>query len=255
MNKDIMDLKDVAKYLSFSQKKLYNLVKERNIPFARIGGQYRFVKEDIDAWLSGQVRDSGGSYSTVKSEDPVRYGNQINLPELKSMPDTYEKRLLFVGLLTKQLTKYNIRPIVVGGNAVEFYTLGGYATGDIDVVVENYKILGKVLTGWGFKKQGRHWTSEEYDIIIESPADELSGSVEKVVEVEIKGLKVYLEGIEDIVIDRLNALVHWKSKDDGEWARRMVELNKDKIDWKYLEKRAKEEKVEKALERLKNEKI
>ena len=243
MTKEIMDLKEVAGYLSFSQKKLYNLVKDRKIPFARIGGQYRFVKEDIDAWLSGQVRDSGKQYEAV------------GLNDLKSMPDTFEKRLLFVGLLTKELTKYNIRPIVVGGNAVEFYTLGGYATGDIDVVIDDYKTLGKVLVEWGFRKQGRHWTSEEYDIIIESPADELSGSVDKIFEVEIQGLKVYLEGIEDIVIDRLNALVHWKSKDDGEWARRMVELNRDKIDWKYLEKRAKAEKVEKALEMLKNEKI
>lgn len=245
MPKEIMDLKEVAKYLSFSQKKLYNLVKERNIPFARIGGQYRFVKDDIDAWLKRQVRNTYGKYEVL----------QFNLSELRSLPDTFEKRLLFVGLLTKELTKYNIRPIVVGGNAVEFYTLGGYATADIDVVIEDYKILGKVLTGWGFKKQDRHWTSEEYDIIIESPADELSGSMDKVFEVEIKELKVYLEGIEDIVIDRLNALVHWKSKDDGEWARRMIELNRNKIDWKYLEKRAKEEKVEKALKRLKNEKI
>ncbi len=251
MSKEIMDLKEVAKYLSFSQKKLYNLVKEKKIPFARIGGQYRFVKDDIDAWLKGQA---GNTYQknvepqyVIRDENCPGYGNQINLSELRNMPDTFEKRLLFVGLLTKELTKYNLRPIVVGGNAVEFYTLGGYATADIDVVIEDYIILGIVLTGWVFKKQGRLWTSEEYDIIIESPADELSGSVDKIFEVEIKGLKVYLEGIEDIVIDRLNALVHWKSKDDGEWARRMVELNRDKIDWKYLEKRAKEEKVEKAL--------
>jgi excisionase family DNA binding protein len=243
MAKDIMDLKEVAEYLSFSQKKLYNLVKDRQIPFARIGGQYRFVKEEVDAWLIGQVRDSGKQYEA------------IGLNYLKSMPDTFEKRLIFVGLLTKELTKYNIRPIIVGGNAVEFYTLGGYATADIDVVIEDYKILGEVLEKWGFRKQGRHWTSEEFNILIESPADKLSGSVDKISEVEIKGLKVYLEGIEDIVIDRLNALVHWKSKDDGEWARRMIELNNNKIDWKYLEKRAKEEKVEKALEILKNEKI
>ncbi|MFH0887245.1 MAG: helix-turn-helix domain-containing protein, partial [bacterium] len=57
MPKEIMDLKEVAKYLSFSQKKLYNLVKERSIPFARIGGQYRFVKEEIDSWLKGQTCD------------------------------------------------------------------------------------------------------------------------------------------------------------------------------------------------------
>lgn len=243
MPKEIMDLKEVAQYLSFSQKKLYNLVKEGMIPYARIGGQYRFVKEEIDAWLKGQVRETG-----------KRYG-KIDLSIVKDMPDTFEKRLLFVGILTKELAKYNIRPIVVGGNAVEFYTIGNYTTGDIDVVVEDYKKLGEVLTGWGFIKEGRHWVSKEYDILIESPAEELNGSMEKIVEIEIRGLKVYLEGIEDIIIDRLNAFVYWKSKEDGVWAAQLMKLNKEKIDWKYLNKRAKEDKVKETLEKIKNEKI
>ncbi|MBI5555732.1 MAG: helix-turn-helix domain-containing protein [Elusimicrobia bacterium] len=239
MSKEIMDLKEVAKYLSFSQKKLYNLVKDRSIPFARIGGQYRFVKGEIDAWLTGPVRDNGKPYEAV------------GLNTLKSLPDTFAKRLLFVGLLTKELTKYNSRPIVVGGHAVEFYTRGNYTTADIDVVVVDYQKLGEILAGWGFVKKGRHWMSEEYDIVIESPANALHGSMEKIAEIEIKGLKVYLEGIEDIIIDRLNAFVHWKSKDDGEWARRMIKLNMDKIDWDYLAQKAKEEKVKEVLEKLK----
>lgn len=238
MTKEIMDLKEVAQYLSFSQKKLYNLVKEGNIPYARIGGQYRFVKEEIDSWLKNQVRQA------------AKRSGKVDLNLLRDMPDTFEKRLLFVGLITKELAKDNIRPIVVGGNAVEFYTMGNYTTADIDVVVEDYKKLGEVLLAWGFVKEGRHWLSKEYDILIESPADELSGSMEKVVEIEIRGLRVYLEGIEDIIIDRLNALVHWKSKDDGEWAQRMMALNKDKIDWKYLRNRAKENKVDKALKEI-----
>lgn len=238
MPKEIMDLKDVAKYLSFSQKKLYNLVKDGKIPYARIGGQYRFVKEEIDAWLRSEVRESGKKYGLA------------DLSVLKEMPDGFEKRLLFAGLLTKELSKYNIRPIVVGGNAVEFYTRGNYTTADIDVVVVDYKKLGEILAVWGFVKKGRHWMSEEYDIVIESPANALHGSMEKIAEIEIKGLKVYLEGIEDIILDRLNAFVHWKSKDDGEWARRMIKLNNDKIDWDYLAKKAKEEKVKEALEKL-----
>ncbi len=51
MSKEIMDLKEVARYLSFSHKKIYNLIKARKIPYARIGGQYRFVKANIDAFL------------------------------------------------------------------------------------------------------------------------------------------------------------------------------------------------------------
>ncbi len=51
MTKEIMDLKEVASYLSFSHKKLYNLIKDGKIPYTRIGGQYRFVKSIIDKFL------------------------------------------------------------------------------------------------------------------------------------------------------------------------------------------------------------
>lgn len=170
---------------------------------------------------------------------------------LKKMPDTLEKRFLFIGFLTKEMAKYNIKPVIIGGNAVEFYTAGGYTTSDIDIVCPDYKILGKILKSWGFRKEGRHWFNKKIDILIESPADVLNGSKDNISEVEIKGYKVYVEGIEDIVIDRLNAYVHWRSLDDGNWARQMIILNKGRIDWNYLLKRAKKAKVIKALNKLK----
>ena len=46
----------------------------------------------------------------------------------------WKRKMYFVGILTKALEKFKIRPVVVGGHALEFYTLGGYATGDIDLV-------------------------------------------------------------------------------------------------------------------------
>ncbi|MFH1259977.1 MAG: DUF6036 family nucleotidyltransferase [Elusimicrobiota bacterium] len=174
----------------------------------------------------------------------------LNLSDLANLSETFEKRLLFMGLLTKELLKYNIKPIVVGGNAVEFYTLGGYATRDIDIVCVDYRKLGDILKDWKFKKKGRHWFNEEYDLLVESPTDRLHGCPEKVAEVRIKGLKVYLIGVEDIIIDRLNAYVHWHSENDGRWAKELLVLNWDKIDWNYLEKQSKKEKTAQALTKL-----
>lgn len=54
MSKEIMDLKELGEYLSFSHKKIYNLVKEDKIPYSRIGHQYRFIKDEINAWLKNQ---------------------------------------------------------------------------------------------------------------------------------------------------------------------------------------------------------
>lgn len=140
-----------------------------------------------------------------------------------------------------------MRPIVVGGHAVEFYTLGGYATGDIDITVADSKELDRILTAMGFSREGRHWYSEELDIAIEAPAVTLAGDTARVSEVEVDGLTVYIIGIEDIIIDRLNALVHWKSERDGEWAEEMLAIHRDRIDLEYLMKRAREEDTHKAL--------
>lgn len=172
------------------------------------------------------------------------------LEKLKAMPDTWQRRLFFVAILTRALAEEGIRPIVVGGHAVEFYALGGYATGDIDLIVADSKPLGRLLSAWGFKRERRHWYSEELDIAMKSPASTLAGDVTKVSEVEVEGLTVYLIGIEDLIIDRLNALVHWKSERDGEWAEEMLTLHRARIDMEYLTQSAREEDTHRALQEM-----
>ena len=53
---------------------------------------------------------------------------------LLTTQNALKRRLLFMGWLTAELKAYEIEPILVGGNALEFYTLGAYATVDIDLV-------------------------------------------------------------------------------------------------------------------------
>ena len=38
-------------------------------------------------------------------------------------------------------------------------------------------------------------------------------------------------------IDRLRAWVHWRSDEDGRWARRLADLHRDRIDWRYVRER------------------
>lgn len=52
--KPIMNVQEVAKYLSFSIYKIYAFVNARKIPCSRIGKQYLFVKKEIDQWLKDQ---------------------------------------------------------------------------------------------------------------------------------------------------------------------------------------------------------
>ncbi|MEW6041172.1 MAG: UbiD family decarboxylase, partial [Elusimicrobiota bacterium] len=64
------------------------------------------------------------------------------LAKAKKMNDKLKKYLFVIGILTKKLKSQNLRPVIVGGLAVEFYTVGGYSTGDIDLVFPDNKILG-----------------------------------------------------------------------------------------------------------------
>jgi len=51
MEKSVMDVTEIAEYLGFSVRKIYTLIKTKQIPVSKIGGQYRFVKIVIDRWL------------------------------------------------------------------------------------------------------------------------------------------------------------------------------------------------------------
>ena len=48
---------EVADLLKFSTKKIYRLISNCEIPFRKIGGQYRFNKIDIERWLKGEFNE------------------------------------------------------------------------------------------------------------------------------------------------------------------------------------------------------
>lgn len=222
-------VKELAKYLKVSQRSIYTYIKEGKIPYLRVGGGYRFNEEEINAWLK---------------QDKIQ-----ELDKLKRISNLLEKRLYFVALLTKELKKFGVKPILVGGNAVELYTTGGYATADIDIVAPSEPV-DNILKGWKFTKEGRYWINEDLDIQVEAPSDSLAGDYNKLTKVLIDDLEVYVIGIEDIIIDRLNAFVQWDSPEDGVWAAEIADINREKIDWEYLKDRCKEESTVKALNKI-----
>ena len=157
------------------------------------------------------------------------------LRQLRAEADPRRRRLLALGLLTRQLAEHDIVPILVGGGALEFYTAGGYATTDMDLALPTCKEVGEAFRALGFEREGRYWHHAELDLLFEAPAPaELPGEDAPRTETEIGGLRVVVIGIEDLLINRLRAWVHWRSDEDGRWARRLALLYSDRIDWPYL---------------------
>lgn len=56
MTDEILTLKEVAKYLKLADKTAYRLAAEGKLPGFKVGGSWRFVREDIQHWINKQSK-------------------------------------------------------------------------------------------------------------------------------------------------------------------------------------------------------
>lgn len=56
-----MTIDDLAAYLQVSKSSLYKLAQEGKVPGQKVGKHWRFHRETIDRWLTGQVSGCGGT--------------------------------------------------------------------------------------------------------------------------------------------------------------------------------------------------
>ena len=56
MNTDIMAIREVAAYLKLTEKTAYRLAAEGKIPGFKVGGSWRFKRNQIEQWIDRQVK-------------------------------------------------------------------------------------------------------------------------------------------------------------------------------------------------------
>jgi excisionase family DNA binding protein len=54
MSDEILTLKEVADYLKLAEKTAYRLAAEGKLPGFKVGGSWRFKKEDVLLWIEEQ---------------------------------------------------------------------------------------------------------------------------------------------------------------------------------------------------------
>ncbi len=54
MTDQILTLKELAEYLKLAEKTAYRLASEGKLPGFKVGGSWRFKREDLDAWIEAQ---------------------------------------------------------------------------------------------------------------------------------------------------------------------------------------------------------
>lgn len=57
MPEKYLTLKEVAELLKLSEKTLYRLAQQGDIPAFKVGGSWRFRTTDIDKWVAKQIDD------------------------------------------------------------------------------------------------------------------------------------------------------------------------------------------------------
>ncbi|MDP2183765.1 MAG: helix-turn-helix domain-containing protein [Actinomycetota bacterium] len=245
---ELWDIARVAEYLGVTERTVYNKVRGGDLPAVKVGRLWRVRPSDLEAWLSSRATAaSPATFARESTASPSR-GDLERL--LTGLEDSVARRMAFVGLLTRAVESLGWpAPVIVGGNAVEFYTAGGYATMDIDVAGAS-EPLAQVLSGWGFLRKGRHWYDDALALLIEAPGGALGAEqLAHVATVDVRGVRAHVLGIEDLIVDRLCACVHWADEESCAWAGTLLSTVPD-IDMDYLRRRAAEEEVSGRLSAL-----
>lgn len=247
----LWDIARVAEYLGVSERTVYNRVRAGELPAIKIGRLWRVRAADLESWLGAPSALAKGPYPYASEREPLLSAREAGLlPKradlealLMPLADPLARRLAFVGLLSSACEELGWpAPVVVGGNAVEFYTAGDYATADIDLAGASEPIAW-VLGEWGFEREGRHFYDQELNLVLEVPGGRLAPEqLSHAAAVRIAGVTAYVIGIEDLIVDRLAACVHWKDEESCVWARVML-TGEYEIDREYLEARADAEDV------------
>jgi DNA binding domain, excisionase family len=54
MNHEVMTVSEVAAYLRIKEKTAYRLVAEGKLPGFKVGGSWRFMRDEIEQWIREQ---------------------------------------------------------------------------------------------------------------------------------------------------------------------------------------------------------
>ena len=57
----LMTLEEVASYLRLSKDTVYRMAQSGKIPACKVGGQWRFRRDEVEQWLEDHSNVSGGS--------------------------------------------------------------------------------------------------------------------------------------------------------------------------------------------------
>lgn len=183
-----------------------------------------------------------------------RFKTSPEYKELKQEKDLFRRRISFIAFLAKRLKENDVDAVLVGGQAIDLYTAGTFATSDIDLVVNNKTVAEKLLNRFGFGKEGGNglWFNRDLNIVIQVIPDSYSGDIDMIREFKVKEYELRVAAPEDLIANRLYSAKFWKSNTqrDLEQAVALLKIFSDSIDNAYLGDLAKKNDVKDYLDQV-----
>lgn len=159
--------------------------------------------------------------------------------------DKLEKQLHVAAAISGVFEERGIHAVLVGGTVVEYYTAGGYTTGDIDMVLPplEKQEIETVMEELGFERfeDYRHWIHPYIPIPVEFPPGPPQIGhllIEEVNEIEIGKTKLKILKIEDILLDRLIMAQEWKDIQAQVQAEMLMYAHYNEVDWPYVHQKS-----------------
>lgn len=55
---ELLTAKEASKYLKISSRTLYRHIRKHQIPAFKLGGEWRFIRSELDKWLIKKIDES-----------------------------------------------------------------------------------------------------------------------------------------------------------------------------------------------------
>ena len=180
----------------------------------------------------------------------ARFRTLPQYKELKEERDLFRRRLLFIGFFTTKLRENGVSAVLVGGEAIDVYTGGTFASADIDLLVGDKAATEKLLNKLEFAKQGNTlWLNGDLGLVVHVIPMEYSGDPLKIRKFTVKNYELQVAAPEDLIKDRLCSVKFWKSNPqrDMEESITLMKIFSDSLDNSYLDRLAKQNNIQDIL--------
>ncbi len=195
MEKEMLNTKEVAEYLSINEKQVYRLIKERKIPATRITGKWLFPKKLIDEWVMTSAKDTIGLAPKQKDIDRhivIAGSNDLALELLtKSINIRYPRFSISIsnlGSLAGLVALQNGNCHVAASHLLDLKT-GEY---NIPFIKEHFSDLKVTVLNLAYREQGLI-VKKGNPLEINSLGDLVSKNVKLVNRQEGSGTRVLLD--------------------------------------------------------------